>query len=182
MNEYCVNAIYSGFQGDTLSHHGILGMHWGIRRFQPYGQGYDADHEGREVGLAARLGGSGGSFSSTYGRGRNKGSIVERAKSAASKFGKKAYDVSQEAADRLNYGLDRAEKKAREAASRARARLENYASQRLDDDLYYRRDTALQDRLKRSGLGSLLGAAAKTAGHNVRKGAEYASPVLKDAM
>jgi hypothetical protein len=157
-------------------------MHWGIRRFQPYGQGYDADHEGREVGLAARLGGSGGSFSSTYGRGRNKGSLVERAKSAASKFGKKAYDVSQEAAERLNYGLDRAEKKAREAASKARAKLENYASQRLDDDLYYRRDTALQDRLKRSGLGSLLGAAAKTAGHNVRKGAAYASPVLKDAM
>lgn len=182
MNEYCINALYSGFQGDALAHHGILGMHWGIRRFQPYGQGYDADHEGREVGLAARLGGSGGSFSSTYGRGRGKGSIVERAKSAASKFGKKAYDVSQEAAERLNYGLDRAEKKAREAASKVRSKLENYASQRLDDDLYYRRDTALQERLKRSGLGELLGAAAKTAGHNARKGAAYASPILKDAM
>jgi hypothetical protein len=129
MNEYCINALYSEFQGDTLSHHGILGMHWGIRRFQPYGQGYDADHEGREVGLAARLGGSGGSFSSTYGRGRSKGSIVERAKSAASKFGKKAYDISQEAAERLNYGLDRAEKKARETASRARSGLAKYASE-----------------------------------------------------
>lgn len=62
MNEYCINALYSGFQGDTLAHHGILGMHWGIRRFQPYGQGYDADHEGREVGLAARLGGSGEAY------------------------------------------------------------------------------------------------------------------------
>ena len=129
MNEYCMNVLYSGFQGDTLAHHGILGMHWGLRRFQPYGQGYDADHEGREVGLAARLGGSGGSFSSTYGRGKSKGSIVERAKSAASRFGKKAYDVSQEAAERLNYGLDRAEKKAREAASRARSGLAKYASE-----------------------------------------------------
>lgn len=52
----------------------------------------------------------------------------------------------------------------------------------MDDDLYYRRDTALQDRLKRSGLGSLLGEAAKTAGHNAKKGAAYASPVLKDAI
>lgn len=25
---------------DTIEHHGIKGMHWGIRRFQPYGKGY----------------------------------------------------------------------------------------------------------------------------------------------
>ncbi len=24
-----------------LAHHGVRGMHWGIRRFQPYGTGYD---------------------------------------------------------------------------------------------------------------------------------------------
>lgn len=120
----------------------------------PYGQGYDADHEGREVGLAARLGGSGGSFSSTYGRGRSKGSLVERAKSAASKFGKKAYDVSQEAAERLNYGLDRAEKKAREAAHRARSGLAKYASDRK-----YGTDTVSDETARRmyesSGVGTL---------------------------
>ena len=48
---------------DLLQHHGILGMHWGIRRFQPYGQGYDPDHEGKEIGLAARLAGRTGSYS-----------------------------------------------------------------------------------------------------------------------
>lgn len=168
MNEYCINALYSGFQGDTLAHHGILGMHWGIRRFQPYGQGYDADHEGREVGLAARLGGSGGSFSSTYGRGRSKGSIVERAKSAASKFGKKAYDVSQEAAERLNYGLSRAEKKAREAASKARSGLAKYASDRK-----YGNDTVSDETARRlyesSGVGALAKGIFSRFGHDAKR-------------
>lgn len=168
MNEYCINAIYSGFQGDTLAHHGILGMHWGIRRFQPYGQGYDADHEGREVGLAARLGGSGGSFSSTYGRGRSKGSIVERAKSAASKFGKKAYDVSQEAAERLNYGLSRAEKKARAAASKARSGLAKYASDRK-----YGNDTVSDETARRlyesSGVGALAKGIFSRFGHDAKR-------------
>lgn len=168
MNEYCIKALYSGFQGDTLAHHGILGQRWGIRRFQPYGQGYDADHEGREVGLAARLGGSGGSFSSTYGRGRNKGSIVERAKSAASRFGKKAYDVSQEAAERLNYGLDRAEKKAREAASRARTGLTKYASDRK-----YGNDTVSDETARRlyesSGVGALAKGIFSRFGRNAKR-------------
>lgn len=47
MNEHC----RSHLQGDeTLEHHGILGMHWGVRRFQTYDAGYQADHTGRFVG------------------------------------------------------------------------------------------------------------------------------------
>lgn len=34
-----------------LQHHGILGQKWGIRRFQPYGEGgYNPDHKGKFIG------------------------------------------------------------------------------------------------------------------------------------
>ena len=37
---------------DYVQHHGIKGMHWGIRRYQPYPKDYTGG--GREVGEAAR--------------------------------------------------------------------------------------------------------------------------------
>lgn len=49
-NELTKHLCHSQFQGDELYHHGVLGMHWGIRRYQPYGIGYDAKHTGKFVG------------------------------------------------------------------------------------------------------------------------------------
>lgn len=38
---------------EDLYHHGIIGMHWGIRRYQPYPKGHKG---GKEVGEAAKSG------------------------------------------------------------------------------------------------------------------------------
>lgn len=41
---------------DYLAHYGILGMHWGIRRFQPYSvRGRKSGEGGKEIGEARRL-------------------------------------------------------------------------------------------------------------------------------
>lgn len=46
--EYVSHDSLNILRNDVICHHGILGMHWGIRRFQPYGKGYHGD--GKFVG------------------------------------------------------------------------------------------------------------------------------------
>lgn len=50
--DFKMNTFY--IRSSNLQHHGILGMHWGIRRFQPYPKGYRGN--GKEVGKAAKKG------------------------------------------------------------------------------------------------------------------------------
>lgn len=37
-----------------LMHHGVQGMRWGIRRYQPYGVGYDPQKVGKFIGNMKR--------------------------------------------------------------------------------------------------------------------------------
>lgn len=46
-------AVYYLNHSSELYHHGILGMHWGIRRFQPYPKGHKGD--GKFVGSIKRV-------------------------------------------------------------------------------------------------------------------------------
>lgn len=71
---------------EVLAHHGILGMKWGIRRYQPYPEDYHGD--GRFVGK--------------QGRSRAKTSYIKKSREALSKIAEMSDDELNQFINRLN--------------------------------------------------------------------------------
>lgn len=47
--------LYNAQSLRELYHHGVQGMHWGVRRYQSYDAGYQAADKGRFVGSASKV-------------------------------------------------------------------------------------------------------------------------------
>lgn len=65
---------------DELMHHGVMGMKWGVRRYQPYGEGgYDPEHKGRYVGPSSTQSGKKPTFRESVREYMKSGHALERA-------------------------------------------------------------------------------------------------------
>lgn len=76
-NSMCLSVCYHRFQGDTLQHHGIQGMKWGVRRYQPYPSDYVG--KGKYVGKSSTTSGNKPTFREKVREYAKSGHALERA-------------------------------------------------------------------------------------------------------
>lgn len=129
-----------------LYHHGILGMHWGIRRYQPYPKGYKGS--GKTVGKAAKQ---------AQRKERRAGRIERRASKKISRMDKKI-SRRQVKADKM---YNKAEKRSMSMFSTAEKARQAYnqaeVAQRKIDIAQYKGSKYIQRqqrKLDRIGIGS----------------------------
>ena len=173
MNEY----------SKELFHHGVIGMHWGIRRYQPYGQGgYDPKKAGKFIGkIKKQIKKTGERISSKIKlniadtKKERYRSDYRKARNKAKKYSKIAKRMEKEGFTNISkdyYKAAEAESlKRREALQKAKAQekyIEGMVNSLLKkgykiDRLETRRETELGKKFLAAGLttaGGIIGAMA----------------------